>query len=140
MTYDAHDDPQHHPVAYINPGEGPVDAGADGELLASLASEHLLIDTFGADAALWRVERDEELDDAGRFGFALTRDDPSYRVRISMPGLPIEQVRFIQSPDQNIWHYPRIFVRVPAAPAWPDSWVWCYCVDALREAYDDLFR
>ncbi|MET9402659.1 hypothetical protein [Kitasatospora sp. NPDC002965] len=38
-----------------------------------------------------------------------------------MPGLSLDQVRWMNEPDQNIWNYPRLFVD-------GSSWVWWYAL------------
>lgn len=53
----------------------------------------------------------------GRFGFTLTTGERSCEVW--MPGLPIEQVRYLGEPGQSIWDFPRLYVN-------KSSWVWCY--------------
>ena len=42
-------------------------------------------------------------------------------INIQMPGLPLDQVRFMDSDTQNIWDFPRLYVD-------HSSWVWKYAI------------
>lgn len=112
---------------FINPGSGPVQ-GADeaqaaynmGFFVADLAEKGLGIPTF---------QRSPELDDGdGRSTFTLTWE--GYKREIQMPGIPLAQVRYLGSDDQNIWDFPRLYVD-------GSSWVWCYALDACGPDDDD---
>ena len=39
-----------------------------------------------------------------------------------MPGLPLDQVRFVEDEGQDIWKYPRLFVD-------GKPWLWKYAVN-----------
>lgn len=67
----------------------------------------------------------------GRYTFALRLTTTRGQVReceVEMPGLPLDQVRFMRAAEQNPWHYPRLYVN-------RDSWLWIY---ALSVAGDKL--
>ena len=53
--------------------------------------------------------------DEGRFPYRMTCDGNEYM--IDMPGLPLEQVRYMARKDQSIWLFPRLLVD-------GDSWLW----------------
>jgi hypothetical protein len=42
-------------------------------------------------------------------------------VLIEMPGLPLDEVRYVDDDEQNIWDFPRLYVD-------GGSVVWCYAV------------
>ena len=46
--------------------------------------------------------------------------------KIVMPGKPLDKVRYVGSPDQNIWDYLRLFVD-------GKSWVWEFAVGKARD-------
>jgi len=137
MTYDAHNDPQHVPgVAYVNPGTGPAeDATLEHARHAMLM---LMQDAFGSvgwatdremlerPGVEWWFERRPDLDEDGRFGFELRGGDIDWAIEVVMPGLPLEQVRYTDADDQNIWHFPHLYID-------GNSRVWCYGVGVLQE-------
>lgn len=56
----------------------------------------------------------------GRYQFVLKSPllhKLSYEVE--MPSLPIDQIRFMNEEEQNIWHFPRLYVN-------GSSWIWKY--------------
>lgn len=102
----------------INPGSGPV-GGATVEharanavvLVADVALQ------YGVDTVVEPPFTD--LGD-GRWSFVLVIADTRHEVQ--MPGLPVEQVRYLGTEDQNIWDFPRLYVD-------GSSWVWKYAVN-----------
>lgn len=118
------------PTVIINPGTGPVrDATAE---LATACAEQLLADI--ADPTVRRgrptvsgvsFARAPERDDGdGRFGFVFKLGERTATVDI--PGLRKERVRYLGLDDQNIWHFPRLYIN-------DSSFVWYYVVAILRE-------
>jgi hypothetical protein len=107
------------PGVYCNPGAGAVPSGtlaADAEI-----NMHALISDVGLDGATFEGGKPDE---TGRYTFTV-----SYAGRVAevdMPGVTLEEVRYMRLPDQNIWHYPRLYVG-------GSSWVWAFAVDTLRE-------
>lgn len=96
----------------VNPGAGPVENSE--ESLAIVAMEQ-----FIKDAKAVRFERKPKWDEDGRFGFKVYREKTTFEVL--MPGLPLEQVRYMGTPGQNIWNYPRLYVD-------GGSWVWLLAI------------
>jgi hypothetical protein len=144
MTYHAASDPQHTPIAYVNPGEGAVEAG--DPLLAMLAAEHLILDAFD-DPACWHVMRASRLDEAGRCGVALVHERPDLHpsgpfsgvIHVGIPALPVRELRYMQWPTQNAWHFPRLYlydVGHDPKPGHYDSRLWFFALDQLRERFD----
>lgn len=60
--------------------------------------------------------------DRGRYLFVLKAENiPDYEVEVEMPGLPLNEVRYIDDKTQNIWNFPRLYVDGA-------SWVWRYAI------------
>lgn len=102
----------------INPGTGKVE-GSQQQALANIGT---LLQDSGVDAV--KITFAGRLDN-GRYSFVLTHD--GREAEVDMPGLPLDQVRFTNAPEQNIWHFPRLYVN-------GSSWVWCYAVGMLHSA------
>lgn len=106
----------------INPGTGPV-AGATVEAARSN------MDTFVSDlrdAGVYVVgmTRRPTSDDEGRFAYELTMGD-TRRVEVEMPGLPLDRVRFMDQPGQDIWQFPRLYID-------GSSWIWKWALSACE--------
>lgn len=105
----------------INPGTGPVfDATAES------AAANIVAFIADLNVGPLAIRRDEAADSGGRFGFVLTHEN-GRKIAVDMPGLPIDRVRYVQAPDQNIWNFPRLYVD-------GSSWVWRYGVNVGRRA------
>ncbi|MGW5352244.1 hypothetical protein ACWERV_17245 [Streptomyces sp. NPDC004031] len=104
----------------INPGSGPVPE-------ASEVNAHAAIRQFVNDLAGMGIKaidiRQPNLDGDGRYGFALHLPD-SRVIEVEMPGLPIDRVRYVGDPEQNIWDFPRLYVD-------GSSWVWKYALKVI---------
>jgi hypothetical protein len=72
-----------------------------------------------------RIERLAKIDERGRYGFRFTLG--KRRCDVEIPGLPIERVRYLGLPDQNAWHFPRLYVD-------GSSWLWEFALTSIREA------
>jgi hypothetical protein len=115
----------------INPGSGPVQE-------ASLEHAQENIKVFAKDITkvhhftvkdIFRLEDD---DDRGYFAYAL--DVEKYglerRLRVDMPGLPLERVRYLGLPGQDAWEFQRLDLD-------HSSWLWKYAVDLSRAERDE---
>jgi hypothetical protein len=106
-------------MIYVNPGSGPVDdstrENADKNMVAFQA------DTNSDSFEFVRAEDD------GRFAYTLKRGDQT--AEIEMPGLPLDEVRYL-GPPQNIWHFPRLYVN-------GSSWVWKYAMSVWDDEEED---
>jgi hypothetical protein len=104
----------------INPSSGPVadatEANAWKNVEIFVADMHLAGVTFGRDP-------DTKDGEDGRFAYVLRLGDRT--CTIDMPGLPTENVRFLDSEGQNIWHFPRLYVQ-------GSSWVWKFALPTAR--------
>lgn len=101
----------------INPGTGPV---LDATVEHAAANMARLVEDAGAITH----ERAPELDNNGRFGFRVLRDNGTV-ADVEMPGWPLERVRYTGENGQNIRDFPRLYVD-------GSSWVWKYAVSDLR--------
>lgn len=105
----------------INPGSGPVQNY--GRPLAKHAVANMR--AFRRDCGLplakfWRHGRIEN----GRYPFRMKHG--SKTVEIDMPGLPLKSVRYLGGPDQNAWHFPRLYIA-------GSSWLWTFAVPSAME-------
>ncbi|MFB7378582.1 hypothetical protein ACFC6U_27900 [Kitasatospora purpeofusca] len=111
----------------INPGSGPV-PGADRRaadenmtrFVEDLADQGIIATGFLA------TPNDDYGD--GRYAFRLNLPD-GRTAEVQMPGLPLDQVRWMNEPDQNFGNYPRLFVD-------GSSWVWWYALDRCGPGED----
>lgn len=111
----------------INPGTGPVEGATLDHAYENMRA---LLKDCGRPEAKFR--RDPETDvEGGRFPFLVTcppdgeEHHKEWEVTVDMPGIPLEEVRFLGKKDQNIWHFPRLYVD-------GSSWVWKFAINSLR--------
>jgi hypothetical protein len=105
----------------VNPGTEPVSGADYGHAKDNMA--HLAVDVKAAGARWAKVLEVKYPDDGdGRFVFMIEVEDRWHHV--TMPGIPLAEVRWMDEPDQNIWDYPRLYVD-------GSSWVWKYAINAL---------
>lgn len=112
----------------INPGSGPVSSATETNATANmgvftddLRAMNLDVDTFTRRAASDYGE--------GRYAYSVAFAD-GRSVEVQMPGLPVEHVRFLSEPGQNIWHFPRLYVD-------DSSWVWQWALSACEPDEDE---
>lgn len=104
----------------INPGSGPVQSDDEPNVEQALFNMHQLC----ADTGSTLVEPTEPpAEDGGRYTFTIV-NSRNYEVEIEMPGIPLDEVRYMDEPDQNIWDYPRLYVA-------GSSWVWKYAISSV---------
>ena len=111
-------------MIFINPGCGKCDK-------ATVSNAQTNIQHFVEDLELDNVkiirnakaDYDKRYEGDGRFAFILQRD--KYKAEIQMPGLPLDNVRYVDILTQNIWHYPRLYVN-------DSSWVWLFALRCTR--------
>lgn len=88
----------------INPGTGPVansnEANAEANIL------HFITDCSCGSINFTRIPEHDYGE--GRYAFLLWHEERCHEVQ--MPGLPLEQVRFMDNDGQNIWDFPRLYV------------------------------
>lgn len=101
----------------INPGSGPVENANHDDAGTNMAA-------FLKDCGITEYAYFTGGVKGGRFEFTINIGDRA--VRIDMPGLPLERVRYTGADDQNIWHFPRLFVD-------GDSWLWQFAVSIVKD-------
>lgn len=104
----------------INPGSGPVAEANEADAIKNMVAfaEDVKAE-YDVGVAVGKPKGEED----GRWSFDLTVLDGDRKIEheVDMPGLPLERVRYLKLPDQNIWNFPRLYVD-------GSSWVWCYGV------------
>jgi len=109
---------------FVNPGTGPIEKA---DFLNATKNMEYFARDVGDDVNWTRGLHD--LGD-GRFQFSMWRKGfENDAILIEMPGLPLEEVRYMKTEGQNIWNFPRLYVE-------GSSWVWHY---AIGTAKDKLF-
>ena len=108
--------------AILNPGSAPVKNASYEDAERNLFQ---LIQEAGLIRNTLTIKSSCE-EDNGRFLFVINNADVTCSVK--MPGIPLEQVRFVNDPGQSIWNYPRLYIN-------SSSWVWCYAVSQVAEAF-----
>lgn len=101
---------------FINPGAGPCTEG-------TFEHAERNIRQFIKDCQVKLHVTEYKTEPAGgRYLFVLEADDnPDVRFEVEIPGLPLEQVRYMGEKGQNIWDFPRLYVN-------GSSWVWKYAL------------
>jgi hypothetical protein len=102
----------------VNPGTGPV---ADATMpLAWEAISRFAADLRARGCEVGEPQCTSPHGDRGRYRFTL--DIGGVTHDIDMPGVPIDQVRFMAEPGQDVWHFPRLYVD-------GSSWLWCHALN-----------
>ena len=103
----------------LNPGSEPVaNASVENASVNMEVFAENVMAKHGYDHVYF--SRRPSVDDDGRYGYALMCD--AHVFDIEMPGLPLEQVRWMRLPGQNIWEFPRMYVD-------GNSWVWLHALN-----------
>ena len=110
---------------FINPGSGPVDGATIEYATTNMAR---FMDDLVADGHIVTADGVGEDQGDGRWRFVIVVDGQEREVE--MPGLPIDRVRWMGEPDQNIWDFPRLYVD-------GSSWVWKFALGACEPDDED---
>lgn len=113
------------PAISINPGSDALRAGDLAQARSNM--EVFIRDALGAAAKQARITEGAR-EENGRFLFNVALGARS--VSVSMPGLPLEQVRYKNTSGQDIWAFPRLFVDGA-------SWVWLYGCRSLQRKLEE---
>lgn len=103
----------------INPGTGPTDKTREAYAVDNM--KHYIID-LAVPCDFVRIPSKDY--GKGRYAFLVWRKTECHEIQ--MPGLPLDKVRFMNDPEQNILHFPRLYVD-------GSSWVWVYALSGLFE-------
>ncbi|MEU7435681.1 hypothetical protein AB0B07_33310 [Streptomyces sioyaensis] len=108
----------------INPGSGPVTEATEqnaidnmGAFTADLRERGIDVDTF--------VRRSGADYGDGRYAFTVAIADGG-SMEVQMPGLPLEQVRWLGAEGQDIWQFPRLYVD-------DSSWIWYFALGQFED-------
>lgn len=112
----------------INPGSGSVSGAMRVNAEANMAVFIADLKEGGHAKAVDLLPQPYAPEDGGRFTYIIIADTETHE--IEMPGLPIEQVRWLNQPEQNIWDFPRLYVD-------GSSWVWYYALSATMNDSED---
>jgi hypothetical protein len=113
-------------IVHINPGSGPVSDATEAHAAINITA---FLDDLAIEHDVLRPAiRHGEMDEGGRFGWTIRVDDVWFE--IEMPGIPLDQVRWIDGPEQNIWNFPRLYVD-------GSSWVWKYALASCTRCDDE---
>lgn len=113
---------------HINPGTGPV--------IGAIEHADSNMDVFAADlrdASLnpTNIARNPADDGDGWYGY--TFNIGPRVIGLKMPGLPLDQVRYMQSEGQDIWDFQRLYVD-------DSSWIWMFAIRACEPMKGDRPR
>lgn len=113
---------------FINPGTGPVPEATEDHATSNMAVfiDDLRAAGLGVDTFTRRSESDYG---HGRYAYELSMAD-GRSIEIQMPGLPADQVRYVDTERQNIWDFPRLYVD-------GGSWVWKFALSACEPDDED---
>ena len=113
---------------FINPGSGPVlnatRENAEANMVVFIAD----LKTNGYAKSVDMIRQRHAPETRGRFTYIILADGEQHE--IEMPGLPVEQVRWMDRPEQNIWDFPRLYVD-------GSSWVWYYALSSTMNDLED---
>ena len=110
----------------IDPGSGPVQGKT------SYANAYANIQAFIADCEIpLQVTTSFHKPEEGRYFFELSNEEYNYTIQVEMPGLPLDQVRYMGEYGQNIMNFSRVYVD-------GSSWAWKYAVVGKRHVADYL--
>jgi hypothetical protein len=106
----------------INPGSGPVQSGTREQ-------SEINIKAFIKDLRVENIQYEfiKALTD-GRHLYKIRNEKNSHE--IEMPALPLEKVRYLDSENQDIFNFPRLYVD-------GSSWVWKYALNVCFNQDDE---
>lgn len=111
----------------INPGTEPLDAAISTEQNATANMAVFVENLRAAGITVAAVTRTSDDDHAGRYAYQIDDSElaGARTIKIEMPGLPLDEVRYMDEPGQDIWDFPRLYVD-------GTSWVWMFALRACQ--------
>jgi hypothetical protein len=104
----------------VNPGSGPVSAATEENATHNMAV--FILDLGVRNLTATGATRTPDKDyGEGRYAFSVAMAD-GRTLEVQMPGLPLDQVRWLKSESQDIWQFPRLYVD-------DSSWIWYFALD-----------
>lgn len=108
----------------LNPGSGPVE-GTTTEAQARANMETFVADATARHGAPVTLNPTPTGHSDGRWFFDVTAPDGTTVHEVEMPGLPLDQVRYMREPDQDPFDFPRLWVN-------GSSWLWFFALGIVR--------
>ncbi|MEH0657685.1 hypothetical protein QA860_08060 [Streptomyces stelliscabiei] len=107
----------------INPGSGPVSEATEQQAAGNMA---VFTDDLRTRGIPVRTFTRRPADDYGngRYAYDVHLDDDT-SVQVQMPGLPVDQVRWLGAEGQDIWDFPRLYVD-------DGSWIWFFALNCFE--------
>ena len=113
-------------VVIINPGTFDMDDTTEENVITNM---HQFIKDCHIDGLSFKRLPEKDYG-GGRYAFTVSRNGYTRTAEIQMPGRTLDKVRFTGAKEQNIWHYPRLYVD-------GSSWVWVFAVSILDDWEED---
>lgn len=107
----------------INPGTGPVDGATEEQARANMDAFCADLREAGIIATTITLLQDDH-DGDGRFAYRLGTGD-ARQLDVLMPGIALDEVRYMGADGQDIWDFPRLYVD-------GSSWVWLFALRACE--------
>jgi hypothetical protein len=103
----------------INPGSGPALEATEEQAEANMLRFTSDLAERGIPSTCQRTA-DKDYGD-GRYAYLVTPTvgEPQ---EVQMPGLPLDQVRWLGAEGQDIWDFPRLYVN-------GNSWIWYFALN-----------
>lgn len=111
----------------INPGSGPVDGASMTNAVLNMyffREDLKKLNPVQVDGDYIITNENEEDDGRYLFNLLYASDTQTITFKVEMPGLPLDEVRYMKTEGQNIWDFPRLYID-------GSSWVWTYALDAI---------
>jgi hypothetical protein len=102
---------------FFNPGSGAIKDPDEAQAFINM--KQFLLDSPVRNLYFRRVA-DKDYGD-GRYAFLVLRDDKMKVIEVQMPGLPLDKVRYMGLPNQDIWEFPRLYID-------GSSWIWEFAI------------
>ncbi|MEU3529404.1 hypothetical protein AB0E62_37125 [Streptomyces sp. NPDC038707] len=108
----------------INPGTGPIPEATEEQATKNMTA--FLLDLRTRDIPAYAISRRPATRDYGdgRYAYLVHLDDGT-STEVQMPGLPLDQVRWLGADGQDIWQFPRLYVD-------DSSWIWYFALNCFE--------
>lgn len=107
----------------INPGSGPVERATEQNAINNMGAFTADLRERGIDVDTFTRRPNADYGD-GRYAFSVHVGD-GLTTEVQMPGLPLDQVRWLGAEGQDIWQFPRLYVD-------DSSWIWYFALNAFE--------